>query len=145
MQDYDHTFGTRDEVTETRWMIGAATGWGGLPSDQANYTNIKPGLPVGEYKIEVPAEAPVDAFWSVTVYNAEGFYEANDLGVFSINSVTSEPNADGTTTVHLGGCEDGRANCIPIMEGWEYTVRLYKPREAVLDGSWKFPEVEPVS
>ena len=111
VQDYNITFGTKDQVTETRWMIGAATGWGGLPSDQDNYTNIKPGLPVGAYKIELPKDVPVGAFWSVSVYNSDGFFQKNDLGVYNINSVTAKPNEDRSTTVHLGGCQDGRINC----------------------------------
>jgi hypothetical protein len=141
--DTRNMFGSKDQVTETRWMIGAATGWGGLPNDQAMYILVSPNLPVGDYKIEVPAEVPVGAFWSVSVYNKDGFFEKNDLGVYNISSVTGEKNPDGTMTVHLGGCEDGRVNCIPITEGWNYNVRLYKPGPEVLDGTWKFPAVEP--
>ena len=36
------------------------------------------------------------------------------------------------------------ANCLPIMKGWNYTVRLYRPRAEILNGSWTFPEPEPV-
>ena len=45
-------------------------------------------------------------------------------------------------TVHLGGCDDGRVNCLPLMEGWNYTVRLYQPGPEVLEGKYKFPSVE---
>ena len=45
-------------------------------------------------------------------------------------------------TVHLGGCEDGRVNCLPIMEDWNYTVRMYRPGPEILDGSWSFPEAQ---
>jgi hypothetical protein len=38
----------------------------------------------------------VDAFWSVSVYNPAGYFEPNDRGVVSINSVTAEPNDDGS-------------------------------------------------
>jgi hypothetical protein len=48
-------------------------------------------------------------------------------------------------TVHLGGCEDGRVNCLPLVEGWQYTVRLYRAAPEVLDGSWTFPEVQPAN
>ncbi len=44
---------------------------------------------------------------------------------------------------HLGGCDDDRVNCLPIMDGWNYTVRLYRPRPEILDGSWVFPSPEP--
>ena len=36
------------------------------------------------------------------------------------------------------------ANCLPITKGWNYIVRLYRPRQAILDGKWKFPEAQPV-
>ena len=35
-------------------------------------------------------------------------------------------------------------NCIPVVPGWNYCVRLYRPRAEILDGTWKFPEAEPV-
>jgi hypothetical protein len=35
-----------------------------------------------------------------------------------------------------------RPNCLPIMEGWNYIVRLYQRRPEILDGSWKFPSPE---
>jgi hypothetical protein len=46
----------------------------------------------------------------------------------SLNNITATPNDDGSVTVHLGGCGDNRPNCLPIIEGWNYTVRLYQPR-----------------
>jgi len=46
--------------------------------------------------------------------------------------------------VHFGGPDDGRPNRIPIVEGWNYTVRLYRPRAEILDGTWTFPSVEPI-
>jgi hypothetical protein len=36
-------------------------------------------------------------------------------------------------------------NCLPITKGWNYLVRLYRPRPAVLDGTWTFPEATPVA
>ena len=36
-------------------------------------------------------------------------------------------------------------NCVLIMKGWNYMVRLYRPRAEVLGGRWKFPEAEPVN
>jgi hypothetical protein len=46
-------------------------------------------------------------------------------------------------TIHLGGCEDDRVNCLPLMEGWNYVVRMYRPEPEVIDGSWTFPAVVP--
>jgi hypothetical protein len=44
-------------------------------------------------------------------------------------------------TVLFGG-KDPAANCLPITPGWNYLVRLYRPRREVLDGTWKFPDAE---
>ena len=138
-------FGTREAVGAVRHFIGTAGGWGGLPEREAFYLGVDPGLPPDEYKIEVPADVPVEAFWSISLYNAEGFFEQNKAGAYSVNSVTGQKNPDGSMTVHLGGCDDGRPNCLPIMEGWNYTVRLYQPAPEVLDGSWVFPGAAPIN
>ena len=53
-------------------------------------------------------------------------------------------NDDGSMTVHLGGCDDDRVNCLPIQPGWNYTVRLYRSRDEFLKGTYTFPEAEPV-
>ena len=87
-------------------------------------------------------DVPVDGFWSISVYNADGYFEPNDRGAYSVNNLTATRDDDGSVAVHFGGCADGRPNCIPIMEGWNYTVRLYRPRAEVLDGSWRFPSLE---
>lgn len=137
------TFGPKDKIRPIRYFLDAAVGWGGLPEEQALYLNVQPGLPVGEYKIEVPADVPADAFWSVSLYNADGFFRENSQSAYNVNSVSGTRNDDGSMTVHLGGCEDDRVNCLPIMEGWNYTVRLYEPGPEILDGSRKFPSAEP--
>jgi hypothetical protein len=46
-------------------------------------------------------DVPVDPFWSVTVYNADGYLEANDLGVNSYNDITAESNPDGSCTITM--------------------------------------------
>ena len=74
-------------------------------------------LPVGKYKVEVPADVPVGAFWSISLYNADGYYDPNDRNAYTVNSITGKRNADGSMTVHLGGCEDDWVNCLPIMPG----------------------------
>jgi hypothetical protein len=65
--------------------------------------------------------------------------------VYSVNNVTAKPNADGSVTVQFGGQPDRNVpNCIPISPGWNYLVRMYRPRKQILDGTWKFPEAQPV-
>ena len=90
-------------------------------------------------------DVSVDTFWSVTVCDADGYLEANSLGVNSYNDVTAEPNPNGSITIHFGGCGDERVNCIPITKGWNYAVRMYSPREETLDGTWEFSKPGPVN
>ena len=45
-------------------------------------------------------------------------------------------------TVRLGGCDGEIPNCLPIVEGWNYTVRLYRPEQAILSGKWVFPDAK---
>jgi hypothetical protein len=47
-------------------------------------------------------------------------------------------------TVQFGGCKQDTENCLPIMKGWNYMVRLYRPKAEILDGKWSFPEATPV-
>ena len=138
-------FGAKDAVDPILHLIATAAGWGGLPETEALYEGIVPNLPVGEYKIEVPADVPVGAFWSVSVYNENGFFEKNDRNAYNVNSVTGARNDDGSMTVHLGGCDDDRMNCLPLMAGWNYNTRMYQPGPEILDGSWSFPGVVPAN
>ena len=141
---FDHAFGRKDDVDPIRHLLGTASGWGGLPEHEAFYVNVDPGFPMGEYKLTV-GDVPVDGFWSISVYNAEGFLQPNDRNAYSVNNLTATPNQDGSITVHFGGCDDDRPNCLPIMDGWNYAVRLYRPRPEILNGSWAFPTAEPIS
>ncbi len=142
--DSFHMFGNREEVVGVRHFIGTAGGWGGMPENEAFYLNVDPGLPADKYRIEVPAEVPVQAFWSLSLYNSTGYFEENAQDAYNVNSVTGARNDDGSMTVNLGGCEDDRVNCLPIMDGWNYIVRMYRPDAEVLDGSWVFPKAEAV-
>lgn len=141
--DSFYTFGAKEDVDPLRHFLGTALGFGGLPDEEAFYLNVEPGLPVGAYKIDVPADVPVGAFWSVSLYNAGGFFEANTQDAYVVNSVSGAANEDGSMTVHLGGCEDGRINCLPLTDGWNYTVRLYEPGPEIRSGDWAFPELVP--
>jgi hypothetical protein len=138
---FDHAFGPKTSVDPVHHLLGTAAGWGGLPDQEASYISVEPGKPVGEYQLTV-RDVPVDGFWSISLYNADGFFEPNDNDAYSVNNITAKPNDDGSVTIHFGGCDDGRPNCLPIMEGWNYTVRMYRPRAEILDGSWTFPALE---
>jgi hypothetical protein len=146
MADFRGAFGKKGEVDPVRRLIGAAAGWGGNPDRDAIYLNVTPAKNDGTTVHTVTVgDVPVDAFWSISVYDAEGYYRKNELGSYTINGVTGKKAADGSITVQFGGCDGKIPNCIPIVEGWNYTVRLYRPRPAILDGTWTFPEARPKS
>ena len=126
------------------YLVGAAAGWGGLPSAAAFYLLDSVANNDGKtpYVVTVK-DVPVDAFWSITVYNAEGYLEKNDLGRNSFNSSSAKPNEDGSYTIHFGGDPES-INYLPITDGWNYAIRMYQPRKEILDGSWTFPDIEAV-
>ncbi|PQZ47198.1 hypothetical protein CQ052_19260 [Ochrobactrum sp. MYb15] len=138
-------FGSRDEVDPVRHLIGAALGWGGNPDKEALYLNVTPEKNAGKNVYRLTAkDVPVKDFWSVTVYNKDGFFTPNELNAYSLNNVTAQKSADGSITIQFGGCDGKIANCLPTPEGWNYMVRLYRPETQILDGSWKFPVAEEV-
>lgn len=71
--------------------------------------------------------------------------EKNDRNIYSLNNITAKKETDGTVIIQFGGCHDKAKNCLPITKGWNYTVRLYRPRKEILDGTWRFPEPQPVN
>lgn len=139
--DSRRAFGARDHVDPVQHLVGTAVGWGGLPETEAVYDLAAMGLAPGHYTIRV-ADVPVDGFWSLSVYDGSGFFAPNPEGRYSVNSVTAERDADGAVTINLGG-DPSLPNAIPLPEGWNATVRLYRPRPEVVDGTWRFPAPVP--
>lgn len=135
--DFRRAFGSRGDVDPVRHLVGTASAWGGLPEAEAMYLNVDPGLPVGAYRLRVPADVPADGFWSISLYDSRGYFPDTGQRVH-VSSLTAERDGDGAVTVHLGG-DDDAPNHVPLVDGWNYMVRLYRPRPEVLDGSWSFP------
>jgi hypothetical protein len=71
--------------------------------------------------------------------------EKDAYDAYSINSITGRKSDDGSIAIQFGGCDRKIDNCLPIMRGWNYTVRLYRPRAAILNAQWKFPEPQPLN
>ena len=142
VSDLKRMFGKKEDVGEVRHLLGTALGWGGLPEKEAYYLNIEPNLPVGAYQLTVK-DVPVDAFWSISLYNKEGYFQKNEYDAYAVNNISGTPNKDGSFTIHFGG-DPKSVNYLPIMEGWNYLIRFYQPRKEILDGTWKFPSVKPV-
>jgi hypothetical protein len=146
ISDTRRMFGAKEDVVDpVRHLIGTALVWGGLPEKDALYLPITPARNDGTtvHKLTVK-DVPVDGFWSITVYNAEGYLEPNPYNAYSVNTLTAKKGADGSVAIQLGGCNGEIPNCLPIMKGWNYTVRLFRPRPEILDGPWRFPEAQPV-
>jgi para-nitrobenzyl esterase len=144
-QTTERRMGKRGEVDPIQHLIATAIGWGLNPDEAAVYVTRYPKANDGKtvHRLTL-TDVPVDGFWSISVYNANGYFEANALNSYSINSLTSKPNDDGSITVQFGGCQRETINCLVTPAGWNYAARLYRPRKEVIDGTWVFPEPQPV-
>lgn len=77
LPDTKRMFGSRDQVDPIRHLIGSATGWGGNPEKDAMYLTVAPSKNDGKTIYRLTAgDVPVDGFWSVSVYNAKGYFRA---------------------------------------------------------------------
>ncbi len=98
-------------------------------------------------KDELP---PVDAFWSVTLYDKDGFPVANTLNRQNLSSwMPLKNNADGSLNLYFQADSPGtdkEANWLPApKEGaWNLAMRLYAPKPSVLDGTWDPPALKQV-
>ena len=94
---------------------------------------------------------PADAFWSLTMYDAEGFQVANPINRFAIGDRDAlKFNADGSLDIYIQNESPGRdqeSNWLPAPKSGELglTLRLYAPRAQVLDGRWNPPAIERVA
>jgi len=145
VDNFTGAYGDVGQVDPVKFFIISVSGWTGVPEpSEALFFLEVPAQNDGEtpYKLTVE-DVPVDGFWSVSVYNSEGFFEENQYDAYSINNVTAEPNDDGSVTIHFGGDPD-QPNFLYTPKDWLYYVRLYQPREPIIDGSYQFPEAQPV-
>jgi hypothetical protein len=141
--DSRRMFGSREQVDPVRCLIGSAIAWGGNIEKDALYLNRYPQANDGKtvHRLVVK-DVPVDAFWSVSVYGPDGYFHKNDANAYTVNNLSAKQAADGSVTIQFGGVPSADVNHLPIIPGWNYLVRLYRPRQEILDGSWKFPEAQ---
>ena len=97
-------------------------------------------------KEELP---PVEAFWSVTMYDAEGYQAANAINRFAVSSwMPFQYNTDGSLDINIQNENPGagkEANWLPAPKGpLGVTMRLYAPKANALDGRWNPPAVKRV-
>jgi hypothetical protein len=96
------------------------------------------------------ATPPANAFWSVTLYDSQGFQVANPLNRFAVSSwMPFKYNADGSLDLYFQNESPGadkEANWLPAPKGpFNLTMRLYAPRSEALTGKWNPPPVTRVS
>lgn len=126
-----------------------------LPEDAIYPLNIgdddgKPlnGKDGGVYTIHFDkgATPPVNAFWSITLYDSDGFQVGNELNRFAVSSwMPFAYNADGSLDIYLQHASPGKdkeANWLPAPDGpFNLTMRLYGPKSEALTGKWNPPPV----
>ncbi|ODR83266.1 hypothetical protein BG842_09895 [Haladaptatus sp. W1] len=146
LENFSDAYGDVGQVDPVKFFVASPSGWTGVPQpSEALFLQRIPTQNDGQtpYELTVDENVPVDAFWSVTVYNRDLYLEENKYDAYSVNNVTAKRDADGSVTIHFGGDPD-QPNFIYTPEGWHYIVRLYQPRKPIINGSYQFPEAQPV-
>ena len=129
-------FGKKGEVALKDHNVGTATGWGGLTPERAVYPTLY-GESTEPQTLTLK-DVPTNAFWSITVYDAEGYPQGD---VYNINSAFAVPEADGSVIIRFGGDENA-PNYMDIFDGWNIALRIYEPTEAYFNGEWVMPELK---
>lgn len=85
---------------------------------------------------------PTNAFWSLTMYNAQSFFVDNPINRYDIAAwMPLKYNADGSLDIYIqrdSPRKDKEPNWLPAAEGdFSVTMRIYWPKESMLDSSWK--------
>jgi hypothetical protein len=95
-------------------------------------------------------EPPVNGFWSLTLYNDRHLFHPNELKRYSLGTKSTglTRNRDGSLTLFAGAKSPGNdkeSNWLPAPDGmFSLYIRAYWGKPAILDGSWKAPNIEAV-
>jgi hypothetical protein len=140
-----------DRATVARWGLGA------LPPDDAMYPSVnhdaegKPLTGASRYAMHFAKDAlpPVNAFWSLTLYDADGYFAATAINRYAIGDRdTLTFNADGSLDLYIQHdrpADPHAANWLPAPEGaFNLTMRLYWPKAAATAGTWTPPAAKRV-
>jgi hypothetical protein len=105
LSDTRRMFGANEkQVDPVKHLIGSAILWGGTPEKDTLYLPITPARNDGNtiYRLKVK-DIPVDAFWSVAVYNSEGYLYPNPYNIYALNSLTAKKGPGGAINIQFGG------------------------------------------
>jgi hypothetical protein len=123
-----------------------------LPED-ATYA-LRDNIDAGRYRIRFdPGQLPpVDAFWSITAYDADHFLIPNPENLYAVgHQVPVVPGPDGAVEIALQNAKPGpevpTGNWLPIPASGKFSLamRLYAPRDAVREGTWQPPALTPAT
>jgi hypothetical protein len=124
-----------------------------LPEDAIYPANLgdesgKPLEGANQYTLHFDkgATPPVGAFWSITLYDKDGFQVPNTLNRFAVSSwMNLKQNADGSLDLYVQNASPGKdkeSNWLPAPSGaFNLTMRLYSPKSEALIGAWNPPPV----
>jgi hypothetical protein len=129
-------FGKKGERSLKEHNAGTAMGWGGFTPERAAYPSIY-GESTEPQTLTLK-DVPAGAFWSITVYDAEGYPQGDS---YNINSAFAVSEEDGSFIIRFGGDKDA-VNYMDIFEGWNIALRIYEPTEPYFNGEWVMPELE---
>ncbi len=90
---------------------------------------------------------PANAFWSLTMYTPDGHFVDNTINRYTLGDRSNlKTNADGSVDIYIQHAqpgEDKETNWLPAPEGqFNLLIRVYWPKEEMLNGSWKIPPVK---
>ena len=130
LPDTKRTFGTKVDTDPVRHLVGSANAWGGNPENDALYLTVVPTQNDGKtvHTLTV-GDVPVDGFWSVTVYNKDGYFAPNPQDAYSFNNVTARRARTGTRPSSSAAATARCPTACRSRPGWNYTVRLYRPQQ----------------
>ena len=131
-------FGKQGEISQEMNNIGVAIGWGGQPKEGAVYLFYTPDSDAHQTLTLTEVPHAENSFWSITVYDADGFVASEP---FNMNSSFAKTNANGDTVLNFGG-DASAENYLPVYPGWNATLRIYTPQQAYFNGSWVRPELQ---
>jgi len=139
----DGCMGPRGTADEGFRRLAAAGAWGLFPNKDAIYINYNGKLPADKCHTATYTVPENNAFWSITVYGADGYMKSAHS---VLNKFNTKFNENGTFTVYFGSKEQcgDMPNRLDVTEGWNFLMRVYRPGPSVLNGSYKLPDARPV-
>jgi hypothetical protein len=143
----------------TRYSDRAAVAWAGFGANLAQdavypmVTVDEHGQPLNGAKryilhFDGGKEPPVNAFWSITLYNQQGYFAPNPINRYAIGDRDKlHRNADGSIDLYIQHQKPSgvlAANWLPAPSGsFNLLLRMYWPKDSVLNGAWEPPPVIP--